>query len=212
MKKIVAALLLITIGNLALAQVKTKREDIHKFALTKETLTALRTTGGAVDKVSISLTAQNQQYTAITDIITVYYGTPTEMYQFLKAVESFIANNKEGDVSTHIAGQLVSTISSAWGSGVYVWTKDGLGYRGFSIKMISKLIQKLLDWSKNNGIEIDTDADLYTFDSSSESIPSETSKQTTSKATELKALKELLDEGVLTQEEFEAEKQKILNQ
>lgn len=37
-------------------------------------------------------------------------------------------------------------------------------------------------------------------------------QQAPSKAAELKALKELLDEGVLTQEEFETEKQKILNQ
>jgi hypothetical protein len=211
MKKLIVVLLFAFTSNFALSQVVTKEEQIHKFAFTQETLTALRTTGGSVNNVSVSLTAQNNKFTSITDIITVYYGTPTEMYQFLKAVEAFYINNKGTEASTHIAGQLVAIINSAWGDGIWIYTKDGLGYRGCTVKMINKIIQKLLEWSKKNNIAIDTDTSMYTFDDSSKNSSSTQNNGTPKSVTEqIKEAKELLDAGAISQEEFDAIKKKLI--
>ncbi|MEE6186938.1 SHOCT domain-containing protein [Niabella digestorum] len=72
---------------------------------------------------------------------------------------------------------------------------------------LSELTNKILKYDFDKNLF----AAIKKVTPSSSANPQTTSSQNYSKADELSKLKKLLDEGVLTQEEFEAEKKKLLN-
>jgi len=72
------------------------------------------------------LNGKNWKYEHIVDIITIYEGTPAEMYDFFTKLEEFRQKYKgsKEEVSTKIGNR---TVDLTWG-GVRVYSEDLLGY------------------------------------------------------------------------------------
>jgi hypothetical protein len=160
--------------------------------------------------VKIQYIGRDHRYTKITKYINVAYGTPSEVCYLLTTAIKFLQENNDNGTSTFIDKQMLS-INKTLGKYLSIYEKDGNGYHTFTPGQLKNAKDELLDFCKENQIEVSCD-EPPTQEAVTEGTNDNKPKQSTTddKLDRLKKLKSLLDEGILTQEEFDAEKKKIL--
>lgn len=150
MKKVLFLMLtimmFITINSSMIAQI-TKTEEIFHTSLLFCTINAYKNTE---TETRILFMAQNAEYTEISDIITLFSGSPEDFYNYLNDVENFFKDNEDG-TSTNINGGKthLSKSKSAWV--IFELKEDGNGYYSLMKNRIPKIKESFLVWAKKNG-------------------------------------------------------------
>jgi hypothetical protein len=118
----------------------------------------------------------------------------------LTAVIKFIEENKESDISTSILGRSVH-IYKTWGVlGLYIYNKENTDYHSFTKGALENAKNKLLAFCNKNNIDVECEA---IEENTINEVVKEQSPQETDKYNKLRELKLLLDDGVITQDEFD---------
>ena len=206
MKKLLFTLSLLSLVSFANAQITSKAKTVYTSYIGSEKMVAhfFYENDSLVD-VTIQFMGHNNKYTKIIDIIEIVSGTPSEVcYLFSKAIE-LIQNNKEDGISITVNGKTIRTVKSFGAFGVYIFTDNGSGWHAFSENTLQKAKDNLVVFCKENNINISCDTSTT---STSKIEKQKTEKE--DKYDKLKKLKSLLDDGIITQEEFDKEKAKIL--
>ena len=145
----------------------------------------------------------DSRFSSLIEIVILYQGSPEEILNWLKKLQDFVEKNEKG-TTINIDNQLIGVEKSMGQKYIVIYEMNGNGYHNMypsrlqhSIDAIKKWLKKGNPmWAKNNQIE---------------SKKTEPKKLQTSVADELIKLKKLMDEGVLSKEEFEAQKKKLLD-
>lgn len=151
MKKIIPLLFLLIAIN-AQSQEITKKVKIYK-SISAEYIDAHEVyNDGMLTDIYITFMGQNHKYQRITDIISLYSGSPKGFYIYINNIKEFL-NTNDVDTSATINGQYVS-ISKMMGKKIInVYTSDTLGYRVMTVKSLDKILKKFEKWAKDNNIE-----------------------------------------------------------
>jgi hypothetical protein len=112
---------------------------------------------------------------------------------------------------TAIFGQTISLYKVLGVPTMSIHEKNGRGYHDFSLNIIKQFRTALIDWCKKENIEINCDLENY-GESVVERQSTTNDEKKEDKYDNLIKLKSLLDSGIITQEEFDSEKKKILEQ
>lgn len=151
MKKFTLLLLIAISPILSNAQDITKSEDIVSSIalgyLTAHTVFE----NGTQKRLYITYQFQNRKYQSITDIQSLFVGSPDELRLYLNNLLTFVNENDE-NTSTEINGNRVS-ISKMMGKKLLTaWDKDMLGYTYLAERTINKLQKKFDKWASKNSI------------------------------------------------------------
>jgi len=210
MKKLLLLSLVLFIGNGLFAQT-SKNVDVVKSIYGYRLVASITYEEKQVVDVGFILMGNNHKYKHIVDLIALYAGTASEVCAFLSEVEKFAEESKDEKetIHTNIHKRQVSSLRRMGIRGLWINEPKGSGYTEFNLKKFLEIKPKLIEWCKKNNVEINCDD--FVFENIEEDVvkPIETTNKA-DKYEQLKKLKTLLDDGILTQEEFDKEKAKIL--
>jgi hypothetical protein len=187
--------------------VKTKNETIWSGWVggTKE-VSASWNCSDTCENPLILILVQDSRYTRISNLIRIFFGTPYDTHVFLSSILKLAEENKaeRNEIKTTILGVKV-TRSITYGKDYYLISENGgNGHHVFTIKNIADMNKSLIEWAKKNNISLTEPTVTVT------SYSETSKKETKSTVEQIKEAKELLDAGVITKDEFEALKKKIL--
>ena len=153
MKFIYLFICFLAIASTSFAQ-KTKTVEIVKRVNYKEYIDAIYILNNEnkTKAINIRFACQNYEYQHISDLITLYYGSPSGFYKFLNEIEVFYKENEPG-VSQTIQGHDVE-IKKGGKASVWIYEKraDGDGYYKLSMKSLAKFKTEFVDWCKKNNV------------------------------------------------------------
>lgn len=152
MRKLMLLVLLIISIN-AVGQ-KTRSEKILDRSMYKEFLSAYHYyDGDSITDTRIVFSGQNYKYQHITDIVTIYSGSPEDFYRFLNEVEAFLTEEEKG-VMMPIMGR-DCLVDFAWGTKyVIVYEEDSTNGHMLVLKSIQKFRKAFLQWCDEKSIDI----------------------------------------------------------
>lgn len=214
MKTIALFVMLILCVN-TFSQTKVKTVNIHKNAY-GEYLDCMFVEENGKSLPVIHLYALDHKYQSLKNLITLYKGSPSGFYSYiLDAIDFF--NENEPVVTSSIQGRTVSVRKNIGMKviNLYEEKKDIGCYHRTSGKILEKFKSRFLEWCDDNKVDVEKDRNVLrlVFNTKKEEDNQiKNDSNVKSKADRLKELKELLDSGILTQEEFNSEKKKILDE
>lgn len=135
---------------------KTKKEQVYNNNLFKDYLDVIHHYDENDNVISkqMLLYGQDLRYQHITELVSVYSGSPQELMNYMNAVEKFV-NENEPDVSTTLEGYRITVVKQMGRKGFSLYEKDGLGYRSYNMKSWGKIKKALVKWAKKNNEEIE---------------------------------------------------------
>jgi hypothetical protein len=155
----------------------------------------------------INFVAQDQRYSSIVSIIGLFHGSPKESIEWFKKLIEILKNDEVG-TSVKLEKQNV-TVQKTMGQ-KYLSIDEFNGGNGFKTVTQGKLetgLENLQDWLNSKGIDLNKEILPKQINETEKPEPTQKNDLV---ADELIKLKKLMDEGVLTKEEFEAKKKKLL--
>jgi hypothetical protein len=194
---------------------KTVREDIWSAHLRHVVMTATFSVNEKDEKSLefIHLMASDNRYSQIFSPITLFSGSPKECILWFKKLIDFI-EDEDVNTSIKIDNQSVSVHKTMGQKVLSVSEWDGgSGFRWITQNKLESGLEKLEEWISEKKIdiykEVPSQKVIISEPNSEKQVPKAGSN---SIADELTKLKNLMDQGVLTKEEFEAQKKKLLGQ
>jgi hypothetical protein len=201
---------------------KTIREKIWSAPFSYLTIQAIFSVDEKNNKnlETVLVMGQDSRYRSLTSIISLFSGSPKECSEWFNKLIDIIDQEKSG-TSINIENQTVSVHKSMGQTILYV-DENGIGggYNAITKSRLEKALYKLDEWiTENPNLAYSSKPKMDTTDTKSKmSIIPKNPKDSTLNvkpvliADELIKLKKLLDEGVLTKDEFELQKKKLLGQ
>ena len=200
MKKIFILNLLLFASIVSFGQI-IKTKTIFNANLGNEKILALI----SGDNIEFQFIATDARFTKITRFIDVVKGSASDVCYFLNTAVKFMKENESG-TTTFINGQMLKIYTSFGIKGVYVFENSGGGYHSFTQTKLNDAIDKLAKFCLEQNIEFTCNvAPVQETETQKTSTP-----ENSDKYLKLRELKKLLDEGIITQDEFNKEKSKIL--
>jgi hypothetical protein len=154
---------------------------------------------------------QDDRFREIVSLITVFRGSPKDAVNWFKSAIDFY-NKNEGGTSTVIDGQTFSLRKSLGIKQIIIFELGhGSGFHIAYKKQIENGLKALEEWIIKNKINVNDSVKQDKF----QLLTDTTNERSLNSnnlliADELIKLKKLMDEGILTKEEFEAQKKKLL--
>lgn len=134
---------------------KSKTVEIwNSFLREKLNLVTIYENNNKFSYQKIHFLARDARYKELVEYITVFYGTPKEIYQFFIEVEKFVKENELG-TNTNIKNHSI-TYSKMLGSKyliIYEEKKDGNGYCMIAPKRLTKIKNEYTKWCDKNNIK-----------------------------------------------------------
>jgi hypothetical protein len=150
---------------------------------------------------------RDSRFTQLVEYVDLFDGSPSDLILWLKQIIAF-GRKEEPGTSLKIDGGTVSISKNIGGRYINIFPANEAGYHSTYIGKLESALDGLNEWVLRNKINLRPDTTLR--HSQVETKISSPKKEPSSVADELTKLKKLMDEGVLTKEEFEAQKKKLL--
>lgn len=144
------------ITDLSYAQ-KSKCIEVYKNKMYKDYVDVnyfYDNTSNEVTSKQMMLYGKDLRYQELDELVTIYYGKPNEVYKFLTELEAFLDEN-EADVSNTIQNRRATIVKMMGMKGVWVYEKDGRGYRGYNLKTLNKIKESISEWATSNNEALD---------------------------------------------------------
>jgi hypothetical protein len=136
---------------------KSKRVEVYKNKMYKDYVDVNYYYDNASNEVTseqMVLYGRDLRNQDIDELVTIFYGRPGEVYKFLTELEAFLDEN-EADVSNTIEGRRATIVKMMGMKGVWVYEKDGRGYRGYNLKTLKKIKESIGEWATSNDVRLD---------------------------------------------------------
>lgn len=191
---------------------KTITEDIWSTQLGYVQMSATYSINDQKEKTleRIRFYAGDNRYTSILSFITLFSGSPKDALEWFKKAIDFIEDEEE-NTTMQVERQQFS-VAKIMGQKLLVISEwdGGDGYRRISQSKLESGLEKLEEWITKNKIDVYKDLSSKKAETETNNEKKPENKVQISVADELTKLKKLMDEGVITKEEFEAQKKKLL--
>ena len=109
-----------------------------------------------VDSIYIDLLGQNSLYTAITDLMTIFYGTPNEFYTWCNKLETFSKENEpnpKSDFYIDIDGQWIYLKKSMGVKVLQIFEKNKTSaVHQIATTSLMKFRDKFTEWADKNNV------------------------------------------------------------
>ena len=213
MKKVILFIAL-CVSTVVFGQAKIKDKKIFSATFGQENMYMRVFDDGSnnLDTTFVFL-CQDSRYTRIIELVKIAEGSASNVCSFLTSMINFIDDIKnESGVTSTVAGRIVSTTKFMGMFAVYINAVDNRGNHSFTRGSLETAKNKLIKYCNENKIPINCNEEPQVEPAKTEKQTSDqpTQKTSESKFDKLRELKKLLDDGTLTQEEFDKEKSKIL--